>query len=79
MATNTQERTRTRSKTRRVNITLSDKAYNSLEELADLKGKTMSETLRDALALEKWFQDTRQAGGHVLIEKGNKIREIVPR
>jgi len=65
--------------TKRININLSDEAYDSLERLSQQKGKNMSETLRDALALEKWFQDTRREGGRVLIEKGRKIREIIPR
>jgi len=63
----------------RININLSDEAYASLQKLALLKDKNMSETLRDALALEKWFQNTRKEGGHILVKKGREIHEIIPR
>jgi hypothetical protein len=35
--------------------------------------------LRDALALEMWFDDTYREGGRFLIERGGQTREIVPR
>lgn len=63
---------------RRLNITFSDKAFRELEELAEKEGKTLSEVIRDALALEHWFDDTRQNGGRVLVERNGKAREIVP-
>ena len=43
---------------KRININLSDEAYADLEKLAKRKGKTMSEILREALSLEKWFEET---------------------
>jgi len=65
---------------KRININLNDETYEELQDLARRKRKNMSETLRDALALEKWFQDTRDEGGHVLVERGSTgTREIVLR
>jgi predicted transcriptional regulator len=64
---------------KRININLSDQAYEALEKLAEDKGKTMSETLRDALALEKWVQDAQRRGERLLVEKHGKTREIVTR
>lgn len=66
---------------RRININLDDETYEELQQLARRKHKTMSETLRDALALEKWFQDTRSEGGRILLERGGSgtAREIIPR
>jgi molybdopterin biosynthesis enzyme MoaB len=68
-------------KVKRININLSDKSFEELQELSRRKGKNMSETLRDALALEKWFQDARDKGSRVLIEHGGTgiAREIIPR
>ena len=65
----------------RININLDDETFEELKELAKAKRKNMSETLRDALALEKWFYETRSKGGRVLVEQGGSgtAREIVPR
>jgi len=62
---------------RRVNVIFSQSAYEVLEDLARRKGKSLSDTLRDAIALEKWFEDTRSEGGHVLIERDGRLRELV--
>jgi len=63
---------------RRINVNFSARAYMTLEQLARQSGKSMSEVLRDAIALKAWFEQTRAEGGHVLVERpdGN-IREIV--
>ncbi len=66
--------------TKRVNVNFSPSAYSTLEKLAEEKGKTMSEVLRNAIALEKWVTDVTKEGGHILIEKPDgKVREILPR
>ena len=63
----------------RLNINLSDKAFQELEDMAEKGGKSLSEVIRDALALEHWFDDTRESGGRVLVERNGKAREIVTR
>jgi predicted DNA-binding protein len=63
----------------RVNVNFSESAYETLDELARRRGKTMSEVLRDAISLEKWFEDTRDEGGRVLVERDGEAREIIPR
>ena len=62
---------------RRVNVNFSPQAYSALEQLARQKGKTMSEVLRDAIALEQWFETTRQEGGRVLVERDGEVRELL--
>ena len=50
----------------------------TLTEIARQKDKTISDVLRDALALEKWYEDTKQEGGRVLVELDDgRVREIV--
>lgn len=66
-------------KTHRVNVNFSESAYQTLENLAERKGKSMSEVLRDAIALEKWFQDTNDDGGRVVVEQDGRAREVIPR
>jgi metal-responsive CopG/Arc/MetJ family transcriptional regulator len=68
-----------RSNTKRINMNLSQKTYDELAKLANEKGKTLSEIIRDALALELWFEETRKEGGRILVERGGKAREIVAR
>jgi len=68
-----------RKNTRRVNMNLPQKTYDQLEKLAAEKGKTLSEVIRDALALELWFEETRDEGGRVLVERNGKAREIIAR
>ncbi len=64
----------------RFNVNFSEGAYNDLSTLATRKGKTMSEVLRDSIALERWFDETRREGGKVLVEQPDgSIREVVPR
>lgn len=67
-------------RTHRFTVNFSGDAYQALEHLAERKGKSMSEVLRDAIALEKWFQDTIEAGAKVLVEDhSGRVREVVPR
>lgn len=63
----------------RVNVNFSEEAYDELTELAQRKGKTLSDLLRDAIALERWFDETKREGSRVLVERDGKVREIVPR
>ena len=58
-------------------VRFSSEAYAALESLARRKRKTVAETLRDALALETWYQDTKQSGSTVLVEREGKLRELV--
>jgi len=63
----------------RININLDTKTYEELQDLSRRKGKNMSETLRDALAFEKWYQDNRDEGNRVLVEQSSTgtAREII--
>jgi hypothetical protein len=63
--------------TRRVNVNFSSDAYAMLEDMATSKGTTLSRILRDALALEKYVEDTRREGGRILVERDGIIRELV--
>jgi hypothetical protein len=64
----------------RFNVNFSEGAYRDLNTLAERRGKTMSEVLRDAISLERWFDETKREGNKVLVEQPDgRIREIVPR
>jgi predicted DNA-binding protein len=65
--------------THRVNVNFSEGAYSDLDTLAKRQGKTKAEVLRDAIALERWFDEVRREGNRVLIERDGEVREIIPR
>ena len=62
----------------RVNANFSPECYEVLSEIAKRRGKSLSDVLRDAIAFEKWYQDTVDQGGHVLVERGSgRPQELV--
>jgi hypothetical protein len=63
----------------RVNVNFSEEAYDELTDLAQRRGKTVSDLLRDAIALERWFDETKRDGGRVLVERDGHVREVIPR
>jgi hypothetical protein len=49
-----------------------------LEQLATRSGKSMSEVLREAIALKAWFDAERAQGNRVLVERPNgQVREVI--
>jgi len=33
---------------------------------------------RDAVGLERWMDETREQGGHILVERSGTVREVMP-
>ena len=62
----------------RITVNFADSTYEALQELAQKRGKSMAEILRDVIALGKYVEDTRGEGGHILVERGGTTREVVP-
>ena len=65
--------------TRRINFNVSEQTYNVLQKLADEKGTTVANVLRDAIALENWFKEAQRDGGRILVERKGKAREVIRR
>jgi hypothetical protein len=67
----------------RFSVSFSDEAYETLEDLAERKGISKVDVLRDSLALEKWLDETRRDGGRILVERqngsGTEVREVLIR
>ena len=63
----------------RINFTVSGKVYELLKEMAEDRGTTISNVLRDAIALENWFETTQDEGGKILVEKDGRAQEIIRR
>ena len=63
--------------TKRINVSISDQAYVTLDELAKHKGKSISAVIRDAVAFEKWLVEKQEKGASLLIERDGKYHEII--
>lgn len=63
----------------RVNVNFSPEAYAALTTLAARSGRTISEVIRRAIALEVWFDQVQRDGARVLVERAGSISEVVPR
>lgn len=63
---------------RRLNVKMSDAAYDDLQRFAEATGRTISEVVRHALALELWWERNRREQKRVLLELPNgQLREVV--
>ena len=60
----------------RTSVTFDDSAYKVLQDLAARRGTTIAEVLRDAIALERWVDETKRDGGTLLVERDGKAREV---
>ena len=60
-----------------IDFNFSGEAFETLAELARRKGTTMSEVLREAIALEKWVVEIQREGGRILVERNGKLHELV--
>ena len=63
----------------RISVDFPESVVKDIEQLAAAQGKTKAGLLRDAVALEQWFNEINQKGDHVLVERDGKLREIVRR
>jgi hypothetical protein len=60
-------------------VDFSESAYQTLLALAESKATTVSGVLRDAIALEKWLQDTVDNGDKVfVVTRNGALRQVVP-
>ena len=62
---------------KRITATLASSTYAALQELANAKGESLADALRDAIALSKWFKDTQDRGADILVEENGKTRRVL--
>jgi hypothetical protein len=58
-------------------IEFSEEAYEALEALAQERGVSIAEVLRDALSHEQWIEELRKDKGRILVERNGEQRELV--
>jgi len=62
---------------KRQSITFTDEAADLVENLAAKRGVSVSEVVREAIALEKWLQDRQSANEKILVKKDDEpAREV---
>ena len=66
------------SDTVKLSANLSRSVVDALKDVAEKRGVSMTEVLRQAISHEKYFQDASERDEKVLLEdKSGRIREIV--
>ena len=62
---------------KRINIELSMQAYDVLRELAEVRGVSMTDVIRDGLASQRWLQGVfSDSSQKLLIRQGKELREV---
>lgn len=62
---------------KRITVNFSGELYDTLTEMARRSGKNVSDTIRAAITLQKFIDDARRDGNHILLERDGKVRELV--
>jgi len=52
---------------RRFNLTITGEAYDILQNLAAKKGKSMTDTIRDSITLEKYVVEEVEKGARIIL------------
>lgn len=65
-----------KSGVRRINALVSADVFEDLQEIARAKNASMTEILRRAISLRKWFDDAQSEGARVMVERNEKLFEV---
>ncbi len=63
-----------REKTRTIEV--SESVYDVIEKIAQDRRTVPSVVVRDAVALEKLYDDTKRSGGEVLVRRAGKTGRV---
>lgn len=62
----------------KMSVNLSADVVKALKELAEKRGTTMTEVLRQAIGTEKFIEEVNQDEGKILVEdKKGRVRQLV--
>jgi len=71
--------TDTSTAVRRVNVNFSPETYDTLASIAQKKGISMSEVLRQSISLTKFAEDVVEKGGRLLVDRNGSVSEVLIR
>ncbi len=64
--------------TREIEVVISDEAYEALEDIAHRRGIGISDALKEAVALEKWYLEAKEDGRRVIVlDESGDAQELV--
>jgi hypothetical protein len=58
-------------------VTFGDPAWRTISDISRQRGIPLAEVIREALSTYRWLLEVRSQGGHVLIERDGKVREVI--
>lgn len=61
----------------RLNVNFTDEAYATIQRRAREKGVTVSQHLRDCIALYRWWVEQGDEGSRLLVERDGRVQEVV--
>lgn len=62
---------------KRIAVNFSGELYDTLMDISRRRGKNVSDTIRAAITLQKFIEDARRDGYHVLLERDGTVKELV--
>lgn len=65
-------------KTVRLSVNLSEEAAKVLRELAERRGISITEAIRRAIAVWRFFEEATDKGETIQVTDGKTVRELVP-
>ena len=63
-------------KGRRLSAVLSTEVFEDLQRIAREKKCTMTQVLRHAITLEKWFHEVQKGGARVMVDRDGQLFEL---
>lgn len=61
----------------KISANLPEETFSTLQELAEKRGVTMTEVLRQAISLDKFLQDEIDMGSKVMLEREGDLTQVV--
>jgi hypothetical protein len=61
---------------RRISALVSEDVFETLKTIAEEKKVTMTEVLRQAISLEKWFYEAQKEGARIVVERNGREFEV---
>ena len=60
----------------RINAVVSNDVFDDLQAIAKSRCVSMTEVIRRAISLEKWFHEAMNDGARVMIERNGELYEV---
>lgn len=62
---------------KRMNFRFSESTVKTLEKIANERGITLTEAIRQAIETEAYLRKMKKSGAKILIQEGESVKEII--